>query len=80
LLLWVQAVAEDRFPWLMKTTIPAPWLHPVGAIAQPFAVQLVTMFYGPSLGLKLGAMLGLAKLFLLPNSKQPAADSKVKCT
>lgn len=55
-----KAVAEDRWPWLMRTTIPAPWLHPVGAAAQPFAVALTTMFYGPCLAVKargLGALL-----------------------
>jgi hypothetical protein len=60
----------------MKTTIPPPWLHPVGPIAQPFAVALTTMFYGPSILLKLQAMVALAKLFLLPSSSPGAVDGK----
>jgi acyl-CoA reductase-like NAD-dependent aldehyde dehydrogenase len=47
-----KAVAEDRWPLLMRTTIPAPWLHPVGANAAPFARGLTAMFYGQSLGVQ----------------------------
>lgn len=54
-----KAVAEDAYP-LIKTTIPGPWLPPVGPVAQPFAIALTTMFYGPCLAVKargLGALL-----------------------
>lgn len=54
-----KAVAEDAYPFI-KTSIPAPWLHPIGAAAQPFAVALTTMFYGPCVAVKargLGALL-----------------------
>jgi acyl-CoA reductase-like NAD-dependent aldehyde dehydrogenase len=47
-----KAVAFDRCPLLMRTTIPAPWLHPVGSNAAPFARGLTTMFYGQSLGVR----------------------------
>jgi tetrahydromethanopterin S-methyltransferase subunit B len=45
----------------MKTTIPPLWQHPVGPAAYPFAVSLTTMFYGPSVGTKLGGLLGVLK-------------------
>jgi acyl-CoA reductase-like NAD-dependent aldehyde dehydrogenase len=60
-----KAVAEDAYPF-MKTTIPAPWLHPVGAAAQPFAVALTTMFYGPSLALKARGLVGLLRCLVAP--------------
>ncbi|KAI8471381.1 MAG: Aldehyde/histidinol dehydrogenase [Monoraphidium minutum] len=70
-----KAVAEDRFP-LMKTTIPAPWLHPVGANAQPFAVGLTTMFYGPSLALKARGLAVLLRALLAPSGGSGAAKAK----
>jgi hypothetical protein len=54
-------VAEDALPWLMKTSIPPLWQHPVGPAAYPFAVALTTMFYGPSLGTRAAGLLGVLK-------------------
>lgn len=56
-----KSVAEDALPWLMKTTIPPLWQHPVGPAAYPFAISLTTMFYGPSIGTKLSGLLGVLK-------------------
>eukprot|EP00775_Hariotina_reticulata_P003897 gene3897-4151_t len=56
-----KAVAEDALPWLMKTTIPPLWQHPVGPAAGPFAVALTTMFYGPSLGTRASGLTGVLK-------------------
>lgn len=45
----------------MKTTIPPLWQHPVGPAAAPFAVALTTMFYGPSVGVKVSGLVGVLK-------------------
>jgi hypothetical protein len=58
-----KAVAEDAYPF-MKTTIPAPWLPPVGPVAQPFAVALTTMFYGPCFAVKARGLAALLRCFL----------------
>lgn len=59
--LCLQAVAEDRWPLLMKTSIPPLWQHPVGPAATPFAEALTVMFYGPSLGCQLAGLLGVLR-------------------
>jgi acyl-CoA reductase-like NAD-dependent aldehyde dehydrogenase len=60
-----KAVAEDKFP-LIKTTIPGPWLPPVGAVAQPFAVAMTTMFYGPCVAVKARGLAALLRCLVLP--------------
>jgi len=61
-----KAVAEDRWPWLMRTAIPAPWLHPVGPGAAPFARGLTAMFYGQSWAVRAGGVGELLWALLLP--------------
>ncbi len=61
----------------MKTTIPAPWLHPVGPSAVPFAMGLITMFYGPSLAVKAKGLVGLLRALLIPSPKQQS-DKKAQ--
>jgi hypothetical protein len=60
-----KAVAEDALPF-MKTTIPGPWLPPVGPVAQPFAVALTTMFYGPCIAVKLRGLGALLRCLAAP--------------
>lgn len=50
-----KAVAEDRFPLLMRSSIPPAWQLPLPPHAVAFGVSLVTMFYGPGLLYQVGA-------------------------
>ncbi len=70
-----KAVCEDRFPWLMNTSIPKPWQVPVQDTAFPFATNMVAMFYGLSLLDKVKAMVSLAGIFLLPGGGKKKAKS-----
>lgn len=73
-----KSVCEDRWPWLMKTTIPGPLQHPVTSRSYPFAQCLATLFYGPGLSYKVSAVLRL--LFLLvraPTSTHNHQDTLV---
>jgi acyl-CoA reductase-like NAD-dependent aldehyde dehydrogenase len=61
-----KAVAEDAWPLLIKTTIPGPWLPPVGPVAQPFAVALTTVFYGPCFAVKARGLAALLRCLVAP--------------
>jgi hypothetical protein len=77
-LCYPRSVAEDRFPWLFSTSIPRPWLAPIGPSAVPFAVGLTTMFYGPSLVDKARGVVGLMKALTLGHSHAPTAPAGTK--
>jgi tetrahydromethanopterin S-methyltransferase subunit B len=74
----LQSVAEDALPWLMKTTIPPLWQHPVGPAAYPFAISLTTMFYGPSIGTKLSGLLGVLKAVTVGAGSSSSSSSAQK--
>jgi len=63
-------------PWLMKTSIPPLWQHPVGPAAYPFAISLTTMFYGPSIATKLSGLVGVIKAVTLGASSSSSSSSK----
>ncbi len=52
----VKAVAEDRWPALIRTAIPPALRYPLGPASFPFVRGLIRLFYAPSWG---GALAGL---------------------
>lgn len=70
-----KAVAEDRFPWLMRTNIPPMLQYPVGANAYRFTASLISMFYSPSLTGCVGGLVGLLKCFLPGKPSHRVKDS-----
>ena len=52
----VKAVAEDRWPWLISTTIPPVLRYPLGPASFPFVRGLIRLFYAPTW---VGALAGL---------------------
>jgi tetrahydromethanopterin S-methyltransferase subunit B len=79
-LLLLQSVAEDAMPWLMKTSIPPLWQHPVGPAAYPFAIALTTMFYGPSIGTKFSGLLRVLKAVTGGAGGTSATQQKAKAS
>lgn len=63
-----KSVAEDRFPWLMRSTIPPTWQYPVQANGFQFGEALVTMFYGPSLVHKVRGLVALITTLVAPGT------------
>ena len=59
-----KAVCEDRFGWLMRTTIPPPLQYPVQDNAFDFVQGIIKMFYGYSLSVRLSGIIALAKASL----------------
>lgn len=78
-----KAVCEDRWPLLMKSTMPPPWQYPVKPIAVAFGQALVTMFYAPSLLMQAKGLARLLHCLLLPKAyekKKKAGQPKAKAT
>ncbi|GIL81328.1 hypothetical protein Vretifemale_10395 [Volvox reticuliferus] len=71
-----KAVCEDRFPMLMKSSIPPPWEFPVKSNAVAFGRSLVTMFYGPGLLYKVHGLAALLHCLMFPASYGEGAKSK----
>ncbi|GIL63479.1 hypothetical protein Vafri_17528 [Volvox africanus] len=71
-----KAVCEDRFPMLMKSSIPPPWEFPVKSNAVAFGRSLVTMFYGPGLLYKVHGLAALLHCLMFPGSYGTGAKPK----
>jgi acyl-CoA reductase-like NAD-dependent aldehyde dehydrogenase len=68
-----KAVAEDAWPWLIRTDIPPPLQYPVAPYAFDFCAGLIRMFYGLSLWERAKGVAGIVACFVLPAKKPKAA-------
>ncbi|PNW88530.1 hypothetical protein CHLRE_01g033350v5 [Chlamydomonas reinhardtii] len=83
-----KAVAEDRFPLLMRSSIPPAWQLPLPPHAVAFGVSLVTMFYGPGLLYQARGLASLLHCLVFPGAyakkkqgqQQAARAGKAKST
>ncbi len=69
-----KAVCEDRFPLLMKSTIPPPWEFPVKPNAFAFGRSLVAMFYGPGLIYQARGLAALLHCLVFPGAYAKEAE------
>jgi hypothetical protein len=61
-----RAVVQDRWPLLMRTSIPQPLCYPVAPYGFDFVHALCKLFYGSTVIMQLQGLLSLAKLSLWP--------------
>jgi len=65
-----KAVAEDRWPGLIRTDIPPPLQYPVAPYAFDFVAALIRIFYGLSLWQRLQGVGAVIACFVLPSKKK----------
>ncbi|GLC58293.1 hypothetical protein PLESTB_001342900 [Pleodorina starrii] len=63
-----KSVCEDRWPLLMKSSIPPPWEFPVKSNAVVFGRSLVAMFYGPGLLYQARGLAALLHCLVFPGA------------
>lgn len=68
-----KSVSEDRWPALMRSTIPPTWQYPVKPNGFRFGQGMVAMFYGPSLVHKVRGLVGLLGALISPGEDKPKA-------